>query len=135
MTRNKYAYYLAITWLSFTSTCLAMPADIREATPNTRVLQRLDVPGTTYQEGMGVTEFMPHAVKSQQVQSEPEICYVLEGEIDYFAQGKPKRTIKAGESYTIPAGEIHYSVAGSKGAKVLTTWVLEKGKSFAMSIH
>jgi beta-lactamase class A len=102
--------------------------------PETQVLQRIDLSGTNYQVGMGTLGLSPNEIKNGQVQTGPEVVYVLSGEIMYFAKDKPARTIKADESYQIPAGEIHFSKAGPNGAKVLATWVLEKGKPFAIPI-
>ncbi len=81
-----------------------------------------------------MTEFLPNAIKNQQVQTAPEVCYVLEGEIIYVAKGQAPKIVKAGESYQIPAGEVHYSKAGPNGAKIVATWVLEKGKPFAIPV-
>jgi len=113
---------------------LCFAADHSGIKPQTRVLQRVDVPNTAYQEGLGITEFAPYAIKDQQAQTGPEVCYVLEGEITYVAKGREPKIMSAGESYQIPAGEVHWSKAGPRGAKILATWVLEKGKSFAIPV-
>ena len=131
---NKYLRFLILGFLSAAGICFAAEGTTSGVKPQTHVLQRVDVPGTAYQEGLGMTEFAPNAIKDQQMQTGPEVCYVLEGEITYVAKGHVPRFIKAGESYQIPAGEIHYSKAGQKGAKILATWVLEKGKPFAIPI-
>lgn len=133
--RIKYLIIAIIVYVATIGSGVAIADKKVVATkPQTRVLQRIDVQGTKYQAGMGIVEFAPNAIKAQQVQTGPEVCYVLEGEIVYMAKGQPARTIKAGESYQIPAGEVHLSKAGPKGAKVLATWVLEKGKLFAVPV-
>lgn len=99
--------------------------------PTTQILQRADVLNTQYQAGMGIVKFAPNQIKPSQVQYGPELIYVVAGTINYIAKGKPEKIFKAGDSYQIPIGEIHYSKAGYQGATVVATWVLEKGKPFA----
>jgi quercetin dioxygenase-like cupin family protein len=49
-----------------------------------------------------------------------ETGYVLEGEFVLSIDGQPDRTLKAGESYQIPAGAVHdAAVHGDKPMKVL----------------
>ena len=36
-----------------------------------------------------------------------EITYVLEGECIVLVEGEPPRTVRAGESFAIPAGKVH----------------------------
>lgn len=100
--------------------------------PKAEVLQRIDLPKTHYQLGMGIVNYGPNAIKTAQVQNGPEILYILDGDISYVAKGKPPKNIKKGESYQIPVGEIHYSQAGPRGATILASWVLEKNKPFAL---
>lgn len=61
-----------------------------------------------------------------------ESTYVLEGEIELPIEGKPTRTVKAGDTFQVPAGTPH---AGGKpaGAKtrLMITYVVEKGKPLA----
>lgn len=36
-----------------------------------------------------------------------EISYVLDGQVELLIDGQPPRTVKAGESFVVPAGVIH----------------------------
>jgi quercetin dioxygenase-like cupin family protein len=58
-----------------------------------------------------------------------EIIYVLEGSLEYQVEGKPPRTLKAGDVFFIPAGTIHAAknVGSGKGSE-LATYIVEKGK-------
>lgn len=132
--KNHFRYLVLSLLLMVAGLCFAAEEASSGSKPQTHVLQRVDIPGTAYQEGLGMTDFLPNAIKNQQMQTGPEVCYVLEGEITYVAKGQAPRIIKAGESYQIPTGEIHYSKAGPKGAKILATWVLEKDKPFAIPV-
>ena len=58
-----------------------------------------------------------------------EIAYVLEGQVEVVIDGKPAITVKAGEPFFIPAGLVHEGRnTGTAVAKVLATYVVEKGK-------
>jgi quercetin dioxygenase-like cupin family protein len=57
-----------------------------------------------------------------------EIIYVLEGSLEYQAEGKPP-TVEAGEVFFVPAETIHSAKnVGSANAAELATYVVEKGK-------
>ena len=61
-----------------------------------------------------------------------EISYVLEGEAELLIDGQPPRTVKAGESFIIPAGTVHDAHnAGSTPIKLVGVYVVEKGKPLA----
>src|SRR5688572_6870694 len=58
-----------------------------------------------------------------------EIGYVLEGTVVVEIDGKPAATLTAGQHFLIPAGRIHNATnGGTTSAKVLATYVVEKGK-------
>ena len=61
-----------------------------------------------------------------------EISYVTEGEVDLLVDGQAPRTIKAGESFVVPAGVIHDAHNASNAAvKLIGVYVVEKGKPLA----
>jgi len=61
-----------------------------------------------------------------------ETGYVIEGSIELPIEGQPTRTLKAGDAFQVPVGTPH---AGGKAsdtkARVLSTYVVEKGKPLA----
>ncbi len=58
-----------------------------------------------------------------------EITYVMEGEATLLVDGQPPKTIKAGESFVVPAGVIHDAHNnGSVPIKSVGVYVVEKGK-------
>ncbi|MDN7495142.1 cupin domain-containing protein [Burkholderia gladioli] len=63
----------------------AAPPEARE----TVVLQRVPVPDTDREMGMGVAVFPPNASKPRHKASGPELCYVLEGEVTVRVDGQP----------------------------------------------
>ena len=61
-----------------------------------------------------------------------EISYVMEGEAELLIDGQPPRTVKAGESFVIPAGVVHDAHnASSSPVKLVGVYVVEKGKPLA----
>jgi quercetin dioxygenase-like cupin family protein len=50
-------------------------------------------------------------------------------------EGKPAMTLKAGDSFFIPAGQVHSAKnPGKKPAAVVSTYILEKDKPLATPV-
>jgi quercetin dioxygenase-like cupin family protein len=94
-------------------------------------LQRFDVPGTSYETVIGIAEIVPNANIGRHTHFGVESGYMLEGELVLLVDGQPPRTLKAGDSYQIPAGAVHDGRSGPQGGKVIATYVVEKGKPLA----
>ena len=94
-------------------------------------LQKFDVPGTNYETVIGIAEIVPNVNIGRHTHPGPESGYMLEGEMTLLVQGQPDKVVKAGESYTVPPGAIHDAKTGPAGAKVIATYVVEKGKPLA----
>jgi len=61
-----------------------------------------------------------------------EVGYLMEGTLTLMVEGKPPVTVKAGESFFVPAGVVHDGKnEGAATAKVLATYIVEKGKPLA----
>ena len=62
-----------------------------------------------------------------------ELVYVIEGELEYWLDGRPPVTLKAGEVLFIPNGAIHAAKnVGTGNAAELATYIVEKGKPLAV---
>ena len=94
----------------------------------------LSVPG---REGVqAVAEIPPGAESGRHTHPGEEFGYVLEGTLTLELQGKPATTKKAGEGFIIPAGTVHNAKNTSKAvAKVLATYIVEKGKPVATPVQ
>jgi quercetin dioxygenase-like cupin family protein len=101
----------------------------------TVVLQRVPVPGTDREMGMGIAEFPPNAAKPKHKATGPEVAYVLEGEVTVQVEGRPAQIVHAGESYRMLANVVHVTTAGPAGAKVLATWAWVPGKPFNVRVQ
>jgi len=94
-------------------------------------LQKIDVPGADYQTVMGVAEIGPNVDIGRHTHPGIEVGYVLSGEAVLLIDGQPPKTLKAGDSYQIPANAIHTAKTGASGSKVIATYVVKKGEPLA----
>ena len=79
-----------------------------------------------------LAEFVPGGVAGKHTHPGEELGYVVEGTLELLIEGQPPRTVKAGESFFVPAGVVHDGRnIGSGPAKVLATYIVEKGKPVA----
>lgn len=121
---------LSFTLMGLMSWSVAHTTEARVDAKTTVVYQTAPVPDTKLVLGLGLAEFPPNAAKPRHKASGPEVWYVLEGEVYYRADGKPTLTVHAGETFQIPAGEMHVTSAGPRGAKILASWVLDPARPF-----
>lgn len=94
-------------------------------------LQRFDVPGTGYETVIGIADIAPNVSIGRHTHPGPESGYVLEGGFELLIEGQPPRLLKAGESYKVPPATVHDAKTGAEGAKVIATYVVEKGQPLA----
>ena len=96
------------------------------------ILQRADLSTAGHEGVMARAEFAPGAAAGRHSHPGEEIAYVLEGTISVEITGKPAVTLKAGDVFLVPAGVIHDAKnTGTTPAKVIATYVVEKGKPMA----
>jgi quercetin dioxygenase-like cupin family protein len=107
------------------------PAATTAPTIKRTPLQKFDVPSGSYETVIGLAEIAPNASIGRHTHPGLEGGYMIEGEMTLLVEGQPPRAIKAGDSWQIPAGVIHDAKAGANGAKVIATYVVEKGKPLA----
>jgi quercetin dioxygenase-like cupin family protein len=94
-------------------------------------LQKIEFP-EGYTTITGIAEIGPGGAAGRHTHPGIETGYVLEGEADLLIEGKPPLHLKAGESYSIPAGVVHDAkVHGDKSLKVLGIYIVDKTKPLA----
>jgi quercetin dioxygenase-like cupin family protein len=94
-------------------------------------LQKIDFP-QGYTVMMGTAEIPPGGASGRHTHPGIETGYILDGEVLMSIDGQPDQTLKAGDSYQIPAGAAHdVKTVGNKPAKALATYVVEAGKPLA----
>lgn len=92
-------------------------------------LQRGDLSVPGYEAVMVRAEFDPDGVVGRHTHPGEEMGYIIEGTMQLEIDGKPPLISKAGDVYFIPAGAIHSGKnIGKTQAKILATYVVEKGK-------
>ena len=106
----------------------AAPLSAQDAPIKRTALQKFDVPGTSYETVIGIAEIVPNVLIGRHTHPGPESGYLLEGEMTLLIDGQAPQELKAGQSYKIPPSAVHDAKTGPKGAKVIATYVVEKGK-------
>jgi len=95
--------------------------------------QDLSVPGRNAVQAKA--EFDPGGAVGRHTHPGEELSIVLQGQLLLEVDGQPPRTIKAGQSFFIPAGVVHAGKNTGKGkAVVFATYVVEKGKPVATAV-
>lgn len=98
-------------------------------------LQRADLSAPGREVVQAIAEFPPGAAVGRHTHPGEEVAYILEGTVLLEVDGKPGVPKKAGEYFIIPAGTIHNATNNSKAnAKVLATYIVEKGKPTATPV-
>lgn len=95
-------------------------------------LQKSEFPGAEHATHMMVVTVAPGGVVAPHTHPGIEMGYVQEGEAVLNIAGQPEIKLKAGSSYTIPAGAVHSAKnTGSTPIKIVATFVVEKAKPLA----
>lgn len=122
----------ASIWISPAAAQQNLPAATAQTQNIKRIpLQRFDVPGTAYETVIGIAEIAPNVSIGRHTHPGPESGYLIEGGIELLIEGEPPRRLKAGESYKVPPRTVHDAKTGSDGARVIATYVVEKGQPLA----
>jgi quercetin dioxygenase-like cupin family protein len=80
-------------------------------------------------------EFEPGGAIGRHTHPGEELSIVLEGTLVLEVDGQPARTVKAGESFFVPAGVVHAGKnPGTGKAVVFATYIVEKGKPVATMV-
>jgi quercetin dioxygenase-like cupin family protein len=118
------------TPLAVLAACIAAVAVAQAPAIKRTILQRADVPGGQ-EVVLGMAEIAAGGSTGRHTHPGIETGYVLEGTTLLAVDGEAPRTLKAGDSYAIPAGRVHDAKAEGGTARVLATYVVEKGKPLA----
>ena len=125
MTRWKPAAATLVLALLFATTLSAQQPGFKRT-----VVQKQDLSLSGHEVVQAVAEIPAGMNAGRHTHPGEEVGYVLEGTLTLMVDGKPAQTVKAGESFFVPAGTIHDGKA--EGAvKVLATYIVEKGKPLA----
>jgi quercetin dioxygenase-like cupin family protein len=99
-------------------------------------LGKVEVPGSNYEVVFGITELAAGHKAGRHFHPGPVLVYVTEGEFWYHIDGQPERIYNAGDSFEVPDSAIHAEGAvGSKPARVMAVFIVEKGKPMVQLPH
>ena len=96
------------------------------------VLQQVDISVPGREAVTALAEFPAGVAAGRHTHPGEEIGYVLDGQVLLEQDGKPAATLRAGQTFLIPAGTVHNATnTGSTTARVVATYLVEKGKPLA----
>jgi quercetin dioxygenase-like cupin family protein len=95
------------------------------------ILERFDVPGSSYETVMMFVEISPGVNSGLHTHPGFDAAYLLEGDLVVLERGQPEKAIHPGQSWHVRPGIVHEVKVGDRTAKVLATYVVEKGKPLA----
>jgi quercetin dioxygenase-like cupin family protein len=92
----------------------------------------LSIPGREVVQQM--VELQPGVVVDKHTHPGEEVTVLLEGTLLLEVAGKPAATLRAGQAFTVPPGIVHgVKNTGTGAAKLLATYIVEKGKPLRSS--
>jgi quercetin dioxygenase-like cupin family protein len=95
------------------------------------ILSRIDGPMAEYETVTASVELEPGAAVARHTHPGIESGYVIEGETTLSIDGQPPKTMTAGQAFQVPTGVPHSATNGGKPTKLVSTYVVEKGKPLA----
>jgi quercetin dioxygenase-like cupin family protein len=96
------------------------------------LLQQVDLSVPGREAVTAVAELQPGAAAGRHTHPGEEVGYVIDGTVLVEIDGKSPMTLSGGKAFLIPAGTIHNAMnKGSGAARVLATYIVEKGKPLA----
>jgi len=100
-----------------------------------KVLQKATVSGDDTKEAvMASGEFAVGGTTGRHTHPGDEYTFVVEGTLELQVDSSETRRVNAGDTYFNPKGVIHSATnVGDKPAKVLVTFIVEKGKKITES--
>lgn len=96
------------------------------------IVQRADLSVPGREAVIARVEIAPGAAAGRHTHPGEEVTYVMEGEAEILVDGRPPRTVKAGDGFVIPAGAKHDARnTGTVPCKLAGVYIVEKGKPLA----
>ena len=96
------------------------------------VLQRADVPGTNLETIVALVEIAANVKAGRHSHPGHVFAYLLEGEFFITLDGESEKAFKAGDSLQVAPGAVHDEGTKDRPAKLIGTYVIEKGKPLAV---
>jgi quercetin dioxygenase-like cupin family protein len=128
---NKRITVVSVAFSMIAGVCIAQQPAFKRTE-----LQRGDLTAGGREAVMAVAEIPAGVASGRHTHPGEEIGYVLEGPLVVEIDGQAPRTLKTGEAFLIPNGRVHNARnSGSGTARVLATYIVEKGKPVATPVQ
>jgi quercetin dioxygenase-like cupin family protein len=97
------------------------------------ILHKSDLPTAPVREVVQAVVDIPGGVRSgRHTHPGEEVGYVMEGVLVLTVEGRSPATVRAGDTFLVEAGRVHETInEGPAPAKILATYMVEKGKPLA----
>ena len=119
--------------MAFAILAIAAGATAQQPAFTRTVLQQADLSVPGREAVTASIVFEPGGVAGRHTHPGEEIGFVVEGAVLLEQDGKSPVTYTAGQAFFIPAGTVHGGTStGSTGARLVSTYVVEKGKPLTM---
>jgi quercetin dioxygenase-like cupin family protein len=94
-----------------------------------QIVQRTDIPGTNLEAVGAIHNWAAHTSTSWHTHPGEMVGYVTDGTVVIQQRGRPTLTLKAGESFVIPAGLAHETINdGDDPAHMFVTYIVPKNQ-------
>jgi quercetin dioxygenase-like cupin family protein len=110
----------------------AQQAPLQPSLVKRTILQKADVPGTNLEVIYATVEIVPSFKAGRHSHPGVVMAQVVDGEFWFAPDGQSEKTLKGGETLTIPDRAIHNEGATDKGVKINVVYVVEKGKPLVL---
>ena len=130
MSKSRVSVVSMAAWIAAVGICAAQ----QPAFKRTEV-QRGDLSAPGREGVQAIAEFPPNVAAGRHTHPGEEMGYVLEGTFRVEIDGQPAVTKKTGEAFFVPAGRTHNATnVGTGTARILATYIVEKGKPLATPV-
>jgi quercetin dioxygenase-like cupin family protein len=134
MKTSKSAIVAGISLIALTG-ALSVGLNAQQTGFTRTMLQKGDLSAPGREAVQVRAEFAPGVAAGKHTHPGEELGYVMEGTLLLEVDGKPPVTLKAGDVFFVEAGRVHDGKnTGDGSAKVLATYVVEKGKPLATPV-
>lgn len=108
---------------------------VRTAIVTLAVICGVDISSPGREAVTAFIEFQTGGSSGRHTHPGEEIGYVLDGSLSLEQEGQPAVSYKAGQAFAVPPNVVHNATSsGSTGARVLSTYIIEKGKPVATPV-
>jgi quercetin dioxygenase-like cupin family protein len=98
------------------------------------ILKRTEVPNSSYEVVMVLVEVPANTKVGRHTHPGTVVGYLLEGEYTMLIEGRAPQALRPNDTLEVPSGVVHDEHSGSRPAKVIAVFTVEKGKPLASPV-